>query len=309
MAFQPSRIQGGRVYGTVPTRDRSGAGELFPQRNCAVVAFRTQLIEALSPNKQKPNNHMGLPLDRIEIDEASPVASVQNRILASLPIDVFQTIRDSLERVTIKRRTILLEQFQPIEHVYFIEQGFASVYARTQRDGPVEVSLVGRLGVVGVPIVLGQTRSPHRCTMQVTGEALRIPAETLARYLDRDPQLRRHLLKYVHVLLVQNAQTVLCNGRHSVQERLSRWLLIARDRLDEDAVPVTHELLSISLGVRRPGITDCLNSLEQAGIVRGERGAVTILDRPALEKRACECYRIITAEFQRLLTLDLPASR
>jgi CRP-like cAMP-binding protein len=251
---------------------------------------------------------MGLPIDHIEIGEAFPIASVRNRILASLPLDVFQSIRNSLERVHIKRRTILLEQFQPIEYVYFIEHGFASVYARTQRDGPVEVSLVGRLGVVGVPIVLGQVRSPHRCIMQVNGEALRIPAEILARSLDRNPQLRRHLLKYVYVLLVQNAQTVLCNGRHSVQERLARWLLIALDRLDEDAVPVTHELLSISLGVRRPGITDCLNSLEQAGIVRGDRGAVIIRDRAALEKRACECYRIITAEFQRLLTMDLPVS-
>jgi CRP-like cAMP-binding protein len=155
--------------------------------------------------------------------------------------------------------------------------------------------------LVGVSAILGAMRSPHRCLMQMDGEALRVPAATLARVMDENPAVRRQLLSYVHVLLVQNAQAVLCNARHEVVERLSRWLLLARDRLDEDAIPVTHEVLSMMLGVRRAGITDALASLEHDGAVRRERGSVEIADRPALERRACECYGVIAGEFRRLL--------
>jgi CRP-like cAMP-binding protein len=133
------------------------------------------------------------------------------------------------------------------------------------------------------------------------GETLRISARALSEALDESASLRRQLLNYVHVLLIQNAQAVLCNARHEVVERLARWLLLARDRLDDDLIPVTHDLLSMMLGVRRAGITDALALLERAGAIRRERGVVAISDRAALEQHACECYRIIATEFQRLL--------
>jgi CRP-like cAMP-binding protein len=235
------------------------------------------------------------------LSTAAPALPVLNRILAQMPPDAFEHLRPHLERVPIRRRAILQEQHRPIEHVHFIERGVASIFARTRRDGPVEVSLVGRFGLVGVSAVLGAVRSPHRCLMQMDGEALRVPAATLARVMDENPAVRRQFLSYVHVLLVQNAQAVLCNARHEVVERLSRWLLLARDRLDEDAIPVTHEVLSMMLGVRRAGITDALANLERDGAVRRERGSVEIADRAALERRACECYGIIAGEFGRLL--------
>jgi CRP-like cAMP-binding protein len=215
--------------------------------------------------------------------------------------DAFERLRPHLQRIEVSRRAILQEAHRPIEHVHFIERGVASIFARTHRDGPVEVSLVGRFGLVGVSVVLGTARSPHRCLMQMDGETLRISARALSEALDESASLRRQLLNYVHVLLIQNAQAVLCNARHEVVERLARWLLLARDRLDDDLIPVTHDLLSMMLGVRRAGITDALALLERAGAVRRERGAVAIGDRAALEQHACECYRIIATEFQRLL--------
>jgi CRP-like cAMP-binding protein len=226
---------------------------------------------------------------------------VQNRILARMAPDAFECLRPHLQRIAVSRRAILQEAHRPIEHVHFIERGVASIFARTQRDGPVEVSLVGRFGLVGVSVVPGTVRSPHRCLMQMDGETLRISARALAKAMDDSAALRRQLLNYVHVLLIQNAQAVLCNARHEVVERLARWLLLARDRLDDDLIPVTHDLLSMMLGVRRAGITDALALLERAGAVRRERGTVAINDRAVLEQHACECYRIIATEFQRLL--------
>jgi len=121
---------------------------------------------------------------------AAPALPVLNRILARMPPDAFEDLRPHLERVPIRRRAILQEQHRPIEHVYFIERGVASIFARTRQDGPVEVSLVGRFGLVGVSAILGAMRSPHRCLMQMDGEALRVPAATLARVMNENPAVR-----------------------------------------------------------------------------------------------------------------------
>jgi hypothetical protein len=113
-------------------------------------------------------------------------------------------------------------------------------------------------------------------------------------------ELRQHLLNYVHALLIQNSQTVLCNVRHELSERLCRWLLLARDRLDDNFIPMTHDLLSMTLGVRRAGVTRALAKLAATGAVRRSRGAIEVLDRDAVEQGTCECYRIISAEYKRL---------
>jgi CRP-like cAMP-binding protein len=221
---------------------------------------------------------------------------VQNRILAHL-----SNLRPHLLRVKISHRAILQEQHRPIEFVHFIEQGVASVCARTRRDGFVEVSMIGRFGVVGVSAALGALCSPHRCVMQMDGETLRVPASALRRAMDDSPEIRQYLLSYAHTLLVQNSQNVLCNARHKVMERLARWLLLARERLDEDCIPVTHDSLSMLLGVRRASITVALAELERAGTLQRGRGSVLITDRSALQRRSCECYDIIEAEFRVLL--------
>lgn len=230
-----------------------------------------------------------------------PTRTIRNRILAHMPDEAFDHVRPYLQRVKISHRGILQEQHRPIEFVHFIEQGVASVCARTRRDGFVEVAMVGRLGMVGISAVLGAERSPHRCIMQMDGETLRVPTAALIGAMNESRELRRHLLSYAQVLLVQNSQTVLCNARHQVTERIARWLLLARDRLDGDSIPVTHETLSMLLGVRRASITGALAQLEKAGTLQRGRGVVQIKDRPALQRQTCECYDIIESEFRWLL--------
>ena len=225
---------------------------------------------------------------------------VKNRILACLDPASFGQLAPYLDLVPLGRRAILQDHYHPIEHVHFIERGVASLYARTRADGPIEIAVVGRFGLVGVCAVLESVRSPHRCLMQVPGHALRISISDLRTAMDSSPTIRHHLLSYVSALLAHNAQAALCNGRHDVDQRLCRWLLLAADRLDEPVIPVTHDILAMNLGVRRAGVTQWMGALQNAGIVAMRRGTCEIIDRPALERRVCECYGIIASEYRRL---------
>jgi len=173
--------------------------------------------------------------------------------------------------------------------------------ARTRQDGEVGVAIVGRPGLVGVPVVLGTMRSPHRCFVEVPGEALQIAADDLRRAMDESPSLRQQLMNHVQALPVQNAQTVLCSARHRLEQRLTRLLLLAHDRAEDDAIALTHEFLAMMVGARRAGITTALERLEQDGAIRRKRGVVEIVDRVLLEHRTCECYRVIAAEYRRLI--------
>jgi CRP-like cAMP-binding protein len=229
-----------------------------------------------------------------------PSILVRNHILAAMAPELFARLRPHLQQIALKHGAILQEHNRPIEHIYFIERGVASLFARTQRDGPVEVAIVGRLGFVGVAAVLGSMRSPNRCLMEVAGEALRISSRELQLTMDAAPSIRRHLLAYIHALLVQNTQTALCNVRHELEERLCRWLLLASDRLDETLIPVTHERLSMILGVRRAGVTVALSRLEDDHAIIKTRGAIKIANRAILEQKTCQCYRIIASEYKRI---------
>ncbi|HLH91475.1 MAG TPA: Crp/Fnr family transcriptional regulator [Xanthobacteraceae bacterium] len=225
---------------------------------------------------------------------------VRNRLLAGLDATSFRTLAPCLTRVALARRAVLQDHFHRIEHVYFIERGVASLYARTRADGPVEVAQIGPFGCAGIPAILGSPRSPHRCLMQVPGEALRIAVPDLLAAMQAAPAIRNHLLAYIHALLVQNAQAALCNGRHDLEQRLCRWLLLAADRLDDTLIPITHEMLAINLGVRRAGVTTLLGQLHKSGVIAMSRASCRILDRAALERRACECHAIIAAQYRAL---------
>ena len=225
-------------------------------------------------------------------------AIVKNRLLASMAPELFDHLRPHLHSIHLKRKAILQEHNRPIEHIYFLERGVASLFARTQTDGPVAVSIVGPRGFIGVAAVLGKTRSPNRCVMEVPGEALRIPSHELNRIMNDTPAVRQHLLPYVHALLIQNSQIALCNVRHDLLQRLCRWLLQAADRFDEQVIPLTHDQLAVTLGVRRAGITAALSTLETMGAIAKTRGAIEIADRTTLEHATCECYHIITSEYR-----------
>jgi CRP-like cAMP-binding protein len=198
--------------------------------------------------------------------------ATQNRLLLSLSDADWEALHPALEPVELKSRQILHHSKMPMQHVYFIQKGLVSVSARTTRDQWVEVWLIGVEGMTGIPVVLGDlSEPPLRRIVQVGGRALRIPSEVFRRAVEDSPSLRRTLLKYVQVVMLQTSQSGACNSHHSLKQRLARWLLLARDALEEDQLPLTHNVLARLLGVRRPSVTDCLRVLEQMGAIRNTR--------------------------------------
>jgi len=226
--------------------------------------------------------------------------NAQNRILQQLPGTALARLRPNLSRVRLRRRVILQDINDTADTVTFIEHGLAALLARTHADGMVGVGIVGHSGMIGVPALLGTTRAPYRCVVEVEGEALQIGAVHIRSAMD-DPAVRQPLMNYVQSLLVQNVQTALCNSRHDLVQRLARWLLLAHDRLDHSLIPLTHALLSVMLGVRRAGVTGALAHLEDVGAIAKGRGTIAVLDRDLLKRHACECYGIIAGEYARHL--------
>ncbi|ABE40185.1 cyclic nucleotide-binding [Rhodopseudomonas palustris BisB5] len=217
---------------------------------------------------------------------------MKNRVLAQLPPDDFLALKPMLTPVEFKGRAVLQEANRPVEYVYFIEDGLVSHMAGSRTDY-VETAMVGVFGYVGVPLLLGNPVAAQRSIVSVPGTALRIEAEDLSRVLTTRPQVRDQLLRYISALIAQNTQSVLCAARHEINQRLARWLLLANDRIQNDVLYITHELLATSLGVRRASITNALLHFEAEGILQKSRGAVRVIDRLGLEKRACDCYNIV----------------
>src|SRR5919206_865253 len=229
----------------------------------------------------------------------SQTALGRNRILAALSPEDAERLRPHLEHVPLALGQVLIERLEPIDHVYFIEAGIASDTAVTDEGEEMEVGIIGPEGLVGVAAVLDMDSTSNRSFMQAPGMAQRIRAEELRRAMDESPILRRLLPRYVHAFLAQTSQSAGCNGRHTLDQRLARWLLMAQDRLGDD-LPLTHEFLSIILGVRRSGVTVALRSLVKAGIIEQKRSHIRILDRGKLEAASCLCYRIVKPEFARI---------
>jgi CRP-like cAMP-binding protein len=226
-----------------------------------------------------------------------PPQAVRNQVLATLDEEAFGLLKPHLKRVELRRNAILLEANRPIESVYFIERGLVSRFAATPEDAPVETAIVGWFGFVGIGVVLGSERSLHRSVVQVAGEAITIPAETLREILETHSPIRDHLLKYVQLLIGLKAQIALCNAKHSIEQRVARWLLLAADRMDSNELPVTHESLAQTLGVRRPGVSDALSVLEDQSIVSKSRAAITLLRKDLLAEKSCACYRTIAGKY------------
>jgi CRP-like cAMP-binding protein len=226
---------------------------------------------------------------------------VHNRILAALPPKELACLRPRLQPIDLAVRQLLSKADTPIDYGYFPQKGLISL-VRPMRDGSmVEVGLVGREGFVGLAVVLGGRMHTVEKMVQVQGSALRISARALREELGNCPTLLAELLRYTQALLVQISQTAACNGRHTIQERLARWLLMARDRNDDDVVPLSHEFLSMMLGARRSGITMALGALRQAGLIGSSHNKIVIIDGPGLEAAACECYGAVRQETGRPL--------
>jgi CRP-like cAMP-binding protein len=234
--------------------------------------------------------------------------SVRNRLLQAMSEDDFARLAPRLEPVTLSVKDMLVEPNQPIEHVHFLEEGLASVVAISPDNERLEVGHIGREGMTGEPVILTVDRTPHQTFIQVAGSGLRMRAEALWGAMEASPSLKALLLRWVQVLMIQTAQSALANGRYTIQERLARWLLMCHDRLDGDDLPLTHEFLSLMLGVRRSGVTEALHVLEGVKIVRTSRGRIHILDREKLEEIAGDCYGLSEAEYAKLIGLPLKNS-
>jgi len=199
---------------------------------------------------------------------------------------------------------ILFGPGEMMEHVYFVEQGVLSLAANTGAgDGGIEVGMIGPEGLAGIACLISDRPIAfHQTRVQIPGSALRIPTACFRDLLDSVPALRERCLRYLDAFVIQISQTGACNGRHHLPERCACWLLTACDRAEGHVLPLTHETLSVALGVRRSGITAVVGALQDAGIIRSGRGKTVVLDHAGLERAACGCYRLIRNQFDRLLT-------
>ncbi len=229
-----------------------------------------------------------------------PTLSISNRLLLALAPEDLNRLRPHLEPVTLVQKHILSEPNAPIEHVHFVQEGMVSIVQVLRNGADAEVGVIGSEGFVGMPVLLGADTSPLEAMVQLPGFALRMPAGAFREELRRSLGLSELLLRYVHALHVQASICGGCNLLHNLPERLARWLLMARDRAASDRLRLTHEFLSMMLGVRRPGITVALGTLRAARLIDNGHGHITIMDRPGLEAACCECYGIVTSEYRRL---------
>jgi len=219
--------------------------------------------------------------------------------------DDFALIQGALQPHTLEPRVILERSGEPIEFVYFPEEGLLSMVSRFESGRDVEVGVIGREGMSSVPLLLNDDRATYATNVQIGGRALRLPAATLREALASSRRLHHYLLLFARAAEIQTASTASANGRAKLEERLARWLLMTHDRISGDRLDVTHELLATMLACRRPGVTVTLHLLEGKGLLRSNRGHVIILDREGLEHAANGSYGLAESEYSRLLGQDL----
>jgi CRP-like cAMP-binding protein len=233
--------------------------------------------------------------------EAHARVGIRNRLLHKVGLEDWDLIGPHLEAVSLKERQIIEVPTKPVTHAYFLEIGVASVVAVDAEDHRIEVGVIGYEGVTGVPLIMGDTRAQHSTYMQIAGSGHRIAAEALCGAMARSEGLRGLMLKSAQGFMIQTAHTALANGRAKLEQRLARWLLMARDRMTSDAVPLTHEFLAVMLGVRRAGVTVAIHGFERRGLVTTRRGQLTLVNRAGIEQIAGSFYGTPEAELKRLL--------
>ncbi len=223
-----------------------------------------------------------------------------NSILAQLSSECVAELRPVMYPVDLEVRQVIYEANRPAHFAYFPESGMISVVAIMENGSSIEVSTIGRDGLVGGFLLLGIDRLPYRYFVQVAGRAHRIEAVRLRQEAERNSALCKAILKYQAALLSQSMQLIACNGLHTIQQRCCRWLLTTRDRSDSDEIVLTHEFLALMLGVRRASISEVLSPLQEAGLIKSARGRITVLNRKALEAGACECYHTIRDQHRQI---------
>ena len=232
-------------------------------------------------------------------------APIRNHLLTALPAQDVRRLQPHLEPVVLPLGEPVFESGSELPFLYFPTSGIISLLQLMENGASGEIAVVGNEGVVGIALFMGGGTSPSRAVVQSAATAYRLRAELVHKEFNRGGEVQRLLLRYTQALIAQMSQTAVCNRQHSIQQQLCRWLLMSLDRLDSDEVLMTQELIANMLGVRREGVTEAAGALQDEDVIHYMRGRIKVLDRPGLEKRACECYAVVKAEYERLF----PASR
>ena len=224
-----------------------------------------------------------------------------NQLLVELPEVERNAFMAACETVELSFGEVLLQPTETFTHVYFPIDSFISLIAVVGTDSRLEVAMAGREGMLGMPLVLNVEETQLIALVQGAGSALRMTAESFQRLLPDSPVLHQRLKRYIYVVMTQLATSAACNHFHRIEERLARWLLMTQDRAGTDQLNLTHEFLAMMLGVRRAGITLAAIALQAHGLIRYQRGTITVLDRPGLIEASCECYRDDCALYAKML--------
>ncbi len=228
----------------------------------------------------------------------------RNRLLAALPPDDLLRWEPHLEPVDLKLGDVLYESGTTLSHVYFPTTAIVSLLYVMENGASAEIAVVGNEGIVGISLFMGGESTPSRAVVQSAGGGLRLTARRIKEEFKLAPVLHL-LLRYTQALITQMAQTAVCNRHHSLDQQLCRWLLLSLDRVHGSELLMTQELIANMLGVRREGVTESAAKLQRAGLISYARGHITVVDRPGLEGRACECYAVVKKEYDRLLPIEL----
>jgi CRP-like cAMP-binding protein len=235
-----------------------------------------------------------------------PHSPFQNHLLAALPPAEFKRLEADLELVHMPLGNVLYESGGQLHYVYFPTTSIVSLIYLLEDGASSEIAVVGNEGILGISLFMGGDTTPSRATIRSAGWGYRLKANLMKNEFKRAGPLLYLLLRYTQALITQMTQTAVCNRHHSIERQLCRWLLLSLDRLSSQSLTMTQDLIANNLGVRREGVTHAALKLQLAGLISYHRGHITVLDRPGLEKRVCECYSVVKLEFDRLLSEILP---
>ena len=232
---------------------------------------------------------------------SSPHSPKQNHLLDALPAEDYARLLPDLELVAMPLGWAIYESGSHMDHLYFPTTSIVSLLYVTENGASAEIAITGNEGLIGISLFMGGESTPSRAVVQSGGDGYRLKEGILKREFALGGHLQHLALRYTQALITQMSQTAVCNRHHSVDQQLCRWLLLSLDRLQGNELRMTQELISNMLGVRREGVTEAAGKLQAAGLIHYSRGKITVLDRPGLEQRVCECYAVVKKEFDRLL--------
>src|SRR5256884_3670268 len=251
-----------------------------------------------------------LPLqDRSRMTAPQRHNPYQNHLLNALPTSDYERLASHLELIPMRLGEVLYEPGVQLRYVYFPTTSIVSLLYVMENGASAEIAIVGNEGILGISLFMGGETTPSRAVVQSAGHGFRLKAQLLKNEFGRFGPMLHLLLRYTQALITQMAQTAVCNRHHSVDQQLCRWLLLSLDRLSNDRLVMTQELIANMLGVRREGVTEAAGKLQADGLIEYSRGKITVLDRKRLEKRVCECYAVVKREYDRLLPARSGAAR